>query len=369
MKLKKDKIYDVLVIGGGFYGCVLALYLKKSANSVIIIEKEKDLLLKASYNNQARVHNGYHYPRSFLTALRSHINYERFIKDFKGAIYKDFKQYYAIASNFSKTTSRQFVKFCKQLDSPVRPAPDSFKKLFNDRLIEDVFEVDECVFDAGKLRKLLKEKLKNEGIDVKYETEIHKVSSAGKDIICFTKGGKRIIAQSVFNCTYSNINKILINSKLPPLLLKHEFIEMPLIKLPEPLSNVAVTVLDGPFFGFLPFPNKKVHSLWHVRYAVHTNWIDQPRGDMEENLKKLSRKSNYNFMIKDAQRYIPLLREAIYKSSIYETKTVLINRETSDARPILFRKNYGIDGFHVVMGGKVDNIYDIIQKVQDFTLI
>ena len=51
MKSKKEKVYDVLIIGGGFYGCVLALYLRKSANSVILVEKGKDLLLKASYNN------------------------------------------------------------------------------------------------------------------------------------------------------------------------------------------------------------------------------------------------------------------------------------------------------------------------------
>ena len=138
---------------------------------------------------------------------------------------------------------------------------------------------------------------------------------------------------------------------------------MPLIKLPEQLSDVGVTILDGPFFGFLPFPDKKVHSLWHVRYAIHNTWIEPIEGDVNKTLGRLSRKSNFNFMIKDAQRYIPLLGEAKYKKSIYETKTVLIDRETSDARPILFRKDYGISGFHVVMGGKVDNIYDIIQKL------
>ncbi|MEK7188672.1 MAG: FAD-dependent oxidoreductase [Patescibacteria group bacterium] len=364
MKSKNDKVYDVLIIGGGFYGCILALYLKKSANSVILIEKEKDLLLKASYNNQARVHNGYHYPRSFITALRSHANYMRFLKDFKKSIYKDFNQYYAVAANFSKTTSRQFVKFCNQLGSPIKQAPETIRKLFNNRLIEDVFEVEECVFDAGVLRKILREKLKEENIKVLYKTEIYKVKQKDGMVECFASGGKKITGKNVFNCTYSQINKLLAKSNLSLLPLKHEFIEMPLIKTPDPFSNMAVTILDGPFFGFLPFPDQKLHSFWHVRYAVHANWTDPIEGNIKKVLNKLSQKSNFNFMIKDAQRYVPLLSESKYKGSIFETKTILVSRESSDGRPVLFRKNYGISGFHVVMGGKVDNIYDVIEEIR-----
>jgi L-2-hydroxyglutarate oxidase LhgO len=51
--------YDALVIGGGFFGCKLALYLKEQLGQVLILEQEADLLQKASYTNQARVHNGY----------------------------------------------------------------------------------------------------------------------------------------------------------------------------------------------------------------------------------------------------------------------------------------------------------------------
>ncbi len=92
----KGNRFDVAVIGGGFYGCMLALYFKNIFRNVIILEKEPDLLLKASCNNQARIHNGYHYPRSFITALRSHINYGRFISDFKDCVEDNFQMIYAI---------------------------------------------------------------------------------------------------------------------------------------------------------------------------------------------------------------------------------------------------------------------------------
>ena len=55
---------DAVVIGGGFYGASIAIYLAKNRGlkKVVLVEKEKKLLTRASYNNQARVHNGYHYP-------------------------------------------------------------------------------------------------------------------------------------------------------------------------------------------------------------------------------------------------------------------------------------------------------------------
>ena len=74
---------DAIIIGGGFYGSIIALYLKKirGLKKVVLIEKEKSLLKRASYNNQARIHNGYHYPRSFTTAYRSRVNFPKFIND------------------------------------------------------------------------------------------------------------------------------------------------------------------------------------------------------------------------------------------------------------------------------------------------
>ena len=62
-----------IVIGGGFYGLRTAQYLVEELGQkdVLVLEKEPSVMARASYNNQARVHNGYHYPRSVLTAMGS----------------------------------------------------------------------------------------------------------------------------------------------------------------------------------------------------------------------------------------------------------------------------------------------------------
>ena len=69
-------------------------------------------------------------------------------------------------------------------------------------------------------------------------------------------------------------------------------------------------------------------------------------------------------MIYDAKRYMPILEECIYKESLLEVKIISANNEVDDGRPILFTKNYGIQNFSNILGGKIDNIYDILDAIK-----
>lgn len=69
--LKLNNAKEIAIIGGVFFGMYIAEYLALKGCKVTIFVKENDFMTHASYHNQARVHNGYHYPRSILTALRS----------------------------------------------------------------------------------------------------------------------------------------------------------------------------------------------------------------------------------------------------------------------------------------------------------
>src|SRR6266446_5471613 len=148
-----------VVIGGGFFGCRLALALRERGERVTLVERESDLLLRASANNQARVHGGYHYPRSVLTGLRSRLNYPRFVADFEPCIDRSFRHYYAVARRQSHVTARQFETFCRRIEAPLRPAPAEVRAWFDADLIEAVYEVDEPAFDADRLRVAMRERL------------------------------------------------------------------------------------------------------------------------------------------------------------------------------------------------------------------
>ncbi len=100
--------FDHIIIGGGFYGCCLALFLRSISRKVLLIEAEDRLLSRASRVNQARVHTGFHYPRSALTAVKSLILHDRFAKDFPEAICSDFQMLHAIAARRSKVSAKLF---------------------------------------------------------------------------------------------------------------------------------------------------------------------------------------------------------------------------------------------------------------------
>ena len=70
--------FEKIIIGAGFYGLYSALFCGKKGQKVLVIEKEQEAFLRASYINQARVHMGYHYPRSISTAMKSAKYFERF---------------------------------------------------------------------------------------------------------------------------------------------------------------------------------------------------------------------------------------------------------------------------------------------------
>ena len=101
--------YDVIIIGGGFFGMYIAEYYAKQGSSVCLLEKEHDFMQRASLVNQARVHHGYHYPRSILTALRSRVSFPRFVEEFQDCIDDSFEKYYLIGRILSNVTSQKVL--------------------------------------------------------------------------------------------------------------------------------------------------------------------------------------------------------------------------------------------------------------------
>lgn len=360
--------FDLVIIGGGFYGVSIALHLKKYFSRIAIIEAEADLFTRASYNNQARIHNGYHYPRSPITALRSHVNFQRFLSDYAAAIDGTFQKLYVIAKQNSKITSLQFYNFMKNIGAPIQEGTDADRAYFAEEMIDAVFRVQEVAFNAGVLRDILKQKLAEAGVSVLYNQQVMQIKEKTDYLEIELKSGLKVIGKTVFNCTYADINTLLRRMDLPLLPLKYELTEMTLVTVPKQLQHLGITVMDGPFFSLMPFPHRGLHSLSHVRYTPHQTLNERQVESAYRALLKNRPNSRFLYMQKDGQKYLPSLRQCVYQDSLFEIKTVLQANEADDGRPILFRKDYGgMKNFYVVMGGKIDNIYDIFEKIdQEF---
>lgn len=366
-----DDTYDAIVIGGGFMGCSIGLYLHQYFRKILILEKEPCLLGRASFANQARVHQGYHYPRSLLTGLRSRVNFQRFVGDYQDCIDQNFEAYYAISRVFSNVTAKQFTEFCVRIGAPLE-RDRSLNHLFRDDLVEEVFRVEESAFDARKLRDRIISDLESHSIEWQTDCAVRHISPQASLIELVCEREKDVISLSgthVFNCTYANINQILANSGLPLLPLNYELAEIALVEVPAEFQHRGVTMMCGPFFSFMPFPPLKLHTLSHVRYTPHFMWTEREKTREEaawSAVRAYPRRSNYPHMIQDVKRFLPPLAGCRYVDSLWEIKAKLPRSEADDSRPILFRKDHGgIRHFYCVLGGKIDNVYDIFDEIRD----
>ncbi len=360
---------DAVVVGGGFYGAHIAALLARRLPAVVLFERENALLTRASYNNQARVHGGYHYPRSILTSLRSRANYPRFVADHAAAIDRSFLKLYAIARRQSKVTAAQFAEFCRRIGAPVEAAGAAATRRFDADHVEAVFEVEECAFNATALAVAAAATLASAGVQVCTGVAVRAVAPGGPRRLRIVWGdgaGESTDADLVVLCTYSALNDLLADSGLATVPLVHELTELALVEPPESMRGLGVTVMDGPFWSCMPFPAERVHSLSHVRYTPHARWSDG--GDdghavRGEGVRHRLPPSHAPHMLRDAARYLPEVAGARYLRSLWEVKTILPRSDMDDSRPILVRQVDGAPGLLAVLGAKIDNVYDVEEEL------
>lgn len=351
---------DYVVVGGGFYGCALALFLRSVSSRIVLLEAGPQLLGRASRVNQARVHTGFHYPRSALTAVKSMVLHRRFAADFPDAIVDDFQMLYAIARRRSKVSALRFQRMFAEMGAPIARATPSQAALFAADTVEEAFACDEFAFDWSVLARHMGNRLDALGIDVRLGTGAERVETAPGRATVHLSDGTTLSAGFVFNVTYAQSNALLATADLPRAAIKHEQTEIALVEVPPELAPYGLTVMDGPFFSCMPFPAAGLHSLTHVRYTPHAHWTDASAGrtayDVFETLPQDTRQRH---MILDAARYVPALARARWDRSLFEVKTVLAKNERDDGRPILFQRQPETSPVISIMGGKIDNIYDL----------
>lgn len=361
--------YDLVVIGGGFYGLKIALHAREvlGLKRIAVVEREPDVMNRASYVNQARVHNGYHYPRSILTAHRSRVNFPEFTGEFGDAVVSSFDHYYAVARQLSKINARQFETFCDRIGASWTRAKPEVTDLFSSRLIEGVYLVQEPAFDSRILRQLLLDRIEAAGgIELHLGTQVEKLAAIPGDRVAVETSQGALEADRVISAVYSQINVLHRASGIPTLGLQHEVADMALVTLPEHLQGYGFTVLDGAYFSMMPFPSRRMHSLSHVRYTPRYRWHDRGADtdlDPDDVLSKVGKDPLYVEMRSDVARYIPSASSMTLGGAITEVKTVLSRTEHDDSRPILYSPHHGIRNYTCIMGGKLDNIYDVLGEL------
>ncbi len=70
-------------------------------------------------------------------------------------------------------------------------------------------------------------------------------------------------------------------------------------------------------------------------------------------------------MIRDAQRFVPCIAHVRVVEPLLEVKTLMTKTAVDDARPILFHRDATMPGLVSIMGGKIDNIFDVLVYIDN----
>lgn len=362
--------YDYVILGGGIYGLYIASILNKN-NKILIIEKDEEVFSRATFINQARVHNGYHYPRSISTAIKSAKYFEKFSKDFDFAINNKFKQIYSISKTFSYTSGEQFVKFCHNAKIPCRPI--HLSKFINKDTVEASFETEEYSFDAIKIKNYFLKKISNnQNINILYSTYPTKVQVYNQYYLITTNTKKTIKTTNVINTTYASTNQISQLFNLEKFKIKYEICEIIICDVNPEIKNIGFTIMDGPFCSLMPFGLTGKHSLTSVTFTPHkTSYEDLPIFSCQNKNKKCTKfnlencnlcpsrpQTSWSYMSQIAKKYLKNT-DIKYLSSYFAIKPILRASELDDSRPTIIKKLSQNPSFTTVLSGKINTIYDL----------
>lgn len=347
----------VAIIGGGVFGTLIALQIAKNGRPVTVFEKSSDILIGASLVNQCRVHMGYHYPRDKQTARPLISAKEEFCKLFPDAIVeKNFNNYYCIAKEGSLTTKDDYLSFCRDLNLPFKEELPKDIKLRSDKIATSL-KVPEPIFDVRHVRRSIHSLIsKQKNIQLITSAEVLSIKdSGGMFEVSFSHlgEGKAWRFGAVVNATYSRINIVNGRAGMPLKKYQYELCEMPVVATPWK-KPTGIAIMDGPFFGVMPFGFSKEYLLYDVEISVLERTIsDTP--EFKHNIAYYDdpkiRAERFKRYVQKMKAIIPEVSLCKYLYSLYTVRIVLPNREKTDARPTVIENP--VPGYWQIFSGKI----------------
>lgn len=365
--------FDKIIIGAGLYGLYSALKCGEKGEHVLVLECDSAPFKRATYINQARVHQGYHYPRSISTASKSAGYFERFIKDFGFCVNREFEKIYATSTKYSWSNGEQFKKFCDAAGIPCEEINPN--KFFKGQMCDGAFLTREYTYDAMILRDYYCDKLsKLSNVEIQYGVRIQGIDKTSDSYVIHMQTGVDYSTAFLLNATYAGTNQILEMVGYDKFKIKYELCEIILCDVGEALKKYGFTIMDGPFFSIMPFGKTGLHSLTSVTFTPHTTSYEElPSFSCQEmscGHCEPSRLGNCNdcpakpetafpYMESLAKKYLKDEFDFRYKESLFSMKPILMSSEIDDSRPTVIRKYSEKPTFVSVLSGKINTVYDL----------
>ena len=339
----------ICVVGAGWFGCHIAKKLIDDGHDVKIFEKENDIFKNASGNNQNRLHQGFHYPRSKKTIQISKEGFNLFKTEYSFLTKKIKNNIYSISN--SKKTKINFAHYCKIL----KKFNLIFKKLNGKNLVIKNFKnlegsiiCNEELIIISKAIKYFRSKLESKII---YNFTVEDIQKYQDQFIINDQKFDFVI-----NCTGFSLKTNKVNN------LKYEYCAIFLYKKKSNKKKFSLTIMDGPFFTLYPWNEKNEFGLYSVknsRLLVSKN-LNQLKLKIQIKNNKQFLKKHRVLVEKNFQKYYPnFKKEFSFRKYLLSQRTIIENK--FDQRVCNVKKNNGIID---IFPGKIDHIFYAYKKVK-----
>jgi len=293
----------IRVLGGGWYGCHIALALRNLDHEVELHEIHGGLFMGASGSNPARLHQGFHYPRSRLTRAACLDHAEKFM-----AFYGELTR--AVPINLYAVARDSLVDF------------GTYKQVLAGEVpfipVHDPSEYGLCEVEGALLtgeRHIVIAKARRH-----FEREL-----AG-DAYLFCKPAKELDDKAwdwTIDCTFCALDAEAIDRYEPCV-----------TALLEGPCNTAVTIMDGPFPSIYPWQEE--NNLSSLTSALLTplsktcrSWKEAQ--EMLYSTEQSELAARCEQMLDQISKFWPAARD-LYKVVDYRTGVRAMPKSNADAR-------------------------------------
>lgn len=322
----------ITIIGAGWYGCYIGLNLKKRGIDFEILERESDIFMGSSGNNQNRLHQGYHYPRDYATRITSLKGFDRFNTKFPGLGVEVQQNLYAIHkdSYIDYQTYLSIYSYENYLFEEINSeAVNSFDNY------DGMISVNERLIDFRESRKFFI----GQELPISYNTTCKYV---GDEIYA---NDKKIESDIIFDCTYGQL-------KCPEGYFTEDFLSFVYQKKNE-IPFGALTVMNGEFYSIYPYYDE-LFTVTGVKEGV----IDSKEFKKVGSELYISnrRKMLENKILKDYKQFL----------DDFEYYTYFISKKTkpkgnTDKRATDIIKSGNV---YTICSGKIDTIFETDELIE-----
>lgn len=249
----------IRVLGGGWYGCHVALQLRKLGHEVELHEIGKALFAGASGGNPARLHIGPHYPRSQLTRRACQEHHLMFMHHYGHLTRGVRNNVYAVDANDSLVDFGTYVQVLKgEIEFIISEDPKADLELHN---VEGAILTGERHIVIEQARNYFLEELRRAGAVVLFEQPPGPIDQGRYDWN--------------IDCTFCANDAAGVH--------RYEPCITALLKGP---TDRAVTIMDGPFPSIYPWDEVRgLCSLTSARWTPIATCSTHP--DAAEALRRI----------------------------------------------------------------------------------